>query len=32
MKSAIKYPGNKNKISIEIPRYPYEKHNEIAWG
>jgi len=32
MKSAMKYPGAKNEISIESARYLYEKHNEIFWG
>jgi len=31
MKSAMKYPGANNEISIESTRYPYEKHNEISW-
>jgi len=32
MKSAMKYPGAKNEISIESARYLYEKRNEISWG
>jgi len=32
MKSAMKYPGAKNEISIESTRHLYEKHNEISWG
>jgi len=31
MKSAIKYPGAKNEISIESTRHLYEKNNEIPW-
>ena len=31
MKSAMKYPRSKNKISIESARHPYEKRNEISW-
>jgi len=30
MKSAMKYPGAKNEISIESARYFYEKCNEIS--
>jgi len=30
MKSAMKYPGGKNEISIESTRYFYEKCNEIS--
>jgi len=32
MKSAMKYSGAKNEISIESARYAYEKCNEISWG
>jgi len=32
MKSAMKYPRNRNEISIESARYPYEKLNEVSWG
>jgi len=31
LKSAMKYPGAKNEISIESTRHLYEKHNEISW-
>jgi len=30
IKSAMKYPGAKNEISIESARYFYEKCNEIS--